>query len=982
MPHEEATPLIIENEPIIENQQEQVSLEEPVEEVPYEEITLQEYNEQAPVNDIIEEENVQQVEELIQPQAEQLPVESSNEKELNQEKTFNFLSNIIQKADNGFIIQLTAQNGAGKSSIVNSVRNSLTQEKILWLTGQCQPFNQIVPFGLMKDLFKNLFNLPSQIINIEEAKKSINHTIQNIMEIDNKAIEHSIAKLVLSDNIVERTDINANLYEVYNTIESIFNVISNKLKCVLIIEDFEYIDKSSLDCLKFLIGRGLLNNKFHIIINQVPEVNAKDQLMNMGIDNRIFTIKLLPLQPDETLQTMMSMLNGQDIIPTKLKNKIIEKAKGIPLYVEQVFWILYNSGAIVRDGEAYKFNPEASAIDIPETIEELIQLRIGQIHSLSASAFNILTMSSILGYKFIPVIAQNITNMKAEEFSHILQTLGTMGIFVQADKLNISFKHKLIWDACYQTLLTLPQKSEYFTQAYNILKNYTKTSSAMLALIAESSNNNREALNQWGGASQESIVLGDSETFTKAQQRALSLIDMTDIPEKEAIKNNIYEQLGVINFEINPQEATTYLSNAIIQGEKDNNIPKIIELSGYLAKSCEIIGNYAGSVECSDKALALLNKDQMPLDYALLNYSKIEPLVNLGKLEEAIILTSHDVLPILHQAFENKSTISGLSMSELTYIMLESELLLGKALVYQGNKNALNVLQSTASKAVELEVVDIEVQARLFEAIYKTIQGDTKSSNAMLEYLKTIIPKVKNKNTIKIYWGAANLLLQFIEGNANEASNIAFTLLTMAQEQKDYNIEALAKFMIGKLLKDARNYENANTMFNDTIQYCSEHKLATGALMGWYLIAESKLTLGDLDNALEIATKALDVATKSNINNHLFKVLLNKVMSEVYILKGDFENSKMYIEQAIELATHMELFFLISKLYMAYGKTYQEYAISSEHNRQNFVHNAHSLYITALQTAERIDNEQLIAQVNKEIIDLETFCQLSGIQIS
>lgn len=703
--------------------------------------------------------------------------------------------------------------------------------------------------------------------------------------------------------------------------------------------------------------------------------------MSLGIDNRIFTIKLLPLQNEEVLKAMTAMLNGQDIIPTKLKNRIVEKSKGLPLYVEQVFWILYNSAAIIRDGDLYKFNPEASAIDLPDSTEELLQIRLSQINTLSPSAFNILLATSLFGYKFLHSFAQNLINIKPEEFAHLFQTLGSMGIYVQADKNNIGFKHKLIWDACYQALMSSPQKSEYYNQAYNLLKNYTKSPAAMLALVAENANQSGEALNQWNVSSQESILLGDVETYINSQHRVLALIDVLNIPEKEAVKNNIFEQLGIMNYEIKPEEASKYLSNVIVQAEKDNNIAKIIDLSGYLSRSCELLGNYAGSVECSDKALSLINKQEMPLEFALLSYSKLEPLVNLGKLEEAIILASHDVLPILINAFENKETLADLSIKELAFIMLESELLLAKALVFQGNKAALHTLQSVASKAVDLEMINIEAEARLLESIFKTIQGDTKSTTAMLEYLKTIIPKVKNKSSIKLYWSISNLLLKLIDGNADEVNNIAFTVLAIAQEIRDYNIQALAKYVIGKLLKDARTFDNANTMYNDTIQYSSEYRLATAALVGWYLIADIRLTQGDFENGITIALKALDIASKPNINNHLFKALLNKVIAEIYIAKGDFDNFKIYIEQAIDIAITMELYFLATKLYESYGKAYQEFAVTLKDDRKANAANAHSLYVMALQNAEKIDNEKLITEVNKDITDLDTFCQLSGIQI-
>lgn len=905
----------------------------------------------------------------------------SNEKELNSEKAHLFLFNLIQKAENGFVVELSAKDGAGKTSVISGVRNALSQEKILWLNGQCQPFNQFVPFGLIKDIFKNLFNLPSQIININESKQSIVNTLENALGIKDNAIERTLTNLIFSEIDHQKTDIMANQVEFYNNIQTIFNAVTSKVNSALIIEDVEYIDKSSLECIKHLIQNGLLNHKFQIIVTHIPEFNFKNHLSDLEIDNRIFTLKLKPLETAETQNALLNMLNGFDIIPSKLKNKIIEKSKGLPLYIEQAVWILYNSGAIIKDDEGLKFNPEASAIDLPDTVEDLIQIRIGQINTLSANAFNIITAASILGYKFIPPIIQNLSNINQQEFTQLLNTLGSMGFFVQTDKHNLIFKHKLIWQGCYQALNNSPQKTTYLRNSLNILINYTKSSASILALIAENADMFKEALTEWSNASQQALTIGDIDVYTRTQERALSLIENIDIPEKDKIKNNIYEQLGITNYSNNPEQASNYLANAILNAENDNNIAKVVYLSGFLAKASEFKGDYAGSLECSDKAISLIDKEILPLEHALLNYSKLETLFNLGRLEELIVLASHDILPILNQAFEKKKTIADLEMNELASIMLETELFIGKALAFQGNKNCIQVLQSVATKAVELDNADIEAIARLTEAIFKTVQGDLKSTNAMLEYIKSVIPRIKDKNYAKCYWALTNLAVKMVEGEYDQVSNIAFTVSGIAKDFKDFHMQAILKLLIGKILKEAKNFENANAMYNDTIQYSSEHKLATCALLGWYFIADIKIDEGNLDNALGIAAKALEVASKPNINNSIFKILLNKLISEVYMLKGDFENSKIYIEQAIELATKMELHLFLTKLYLLYGKSYQEMAVSNELNRQENAINAQAFYLTSLQFAERIENESLIGQINNEINNLNTFCQLAGIKL-
>jgi len=233
-----------------------------------------------------------------------------------------------------------------------------------------------------------------------------------------------------------------------------------------------------------------------------------------------------------------------------------------------------------------------------------------------------------------------------------------------------------------------------------------------LALHAEFAQLNQDALIYWNQAVQQAIAVGDVQLYTISQQEILNVIDYVDLPEKEDLKLSIYEQVGKINYEIDPAEAIKYLSTAIYEREKKNHIVQMIDLTGYLARSCDLTGNYTGVIECADKALALISKKEMPIEYSLLIYSKLEAIYNLGQFEEAITLARIEIIPTIEESINKNLSISGLNLENLNYVKFETELILSKALSAQGNKEASIVSNALALRAGERGYTDIEIQAR------------------------------------------------------------------------------------------------------------------------------------------------------------------------------------------------------------------------------------------------------------------------------
>jgi adenylate cyclase len=69
--------------------------------------------------------------------------------------------------------------------------------------------------------------------------------------------------------------------------------------------------------------------------------------------------------------------DGKDLIP--LKQLIIDKTEGNPFFMEEMVQVLFDEGALVRDGAAVTLAKPANELKIPPTVQGILAARIDRL---------------------------------------------------------------------------------------------------------------------------------------------------------------------------------------------------------------------------------------------------------------------------------------------------------------------------------------------------------------------------------------------------------------------------------------------------------------------------------------------------------------------------------------------------------------------------------------------------------------------------
>jgi hypothetical protein len=186
------------------------------------------------------------------------------------------------------------------------------------------------------------------------------------------------------------------------------------------------------------------------------------------------------------------------------------------------------------------------------------------------------------------------------------------------------------------------------------------------------------------------------------------------------------------------------------------------------------------------------------------------------------------------------------------------------------------------------------------------------------------------------------------------------------------------KSLLGKVFKDTNKVDNALDIFNEQIAYFSKEKMAIGALLTWYLIAEAKLA-ADAYEASDIATKALEVAQSPKIDNHFFVILLKIILAKSAMSTSDYTTAKMHITDAIKVAKQYGMEDQLSRLYLLYGKYFQELGLSPSDEQKKYLEGAKKMYQFAENLVKQTKNSHIHIELEQAKGVLKSFANVNGI---
>lgn len=868
------------------------------------------------------------------------------------------------------IISLSGKQGVGKSIVLKSAINGLKANQVTWLYGECNPITQLTPCGLIQDILLTFFNITNFCSDNLKFKKDTQKFFQNdFSDLTNEEI-FNLVNFLYPSNKAYFEDIIANKEKTFVFLEKVLATIIDNNETVFVIDNFEAIDGMSYEFLHRLLNSDFVKKAFKILITYSELRPAIGYLYGPNLKKKAYLdIALDNFDKNQINSFINQIIPTEKALPSELKQQIYDNSVGNPAVLEQIVNFLVD----------YEAKNMTYIKTLPKTFNEIINKRLSLLEQDSPFLTDFLIAAAVQGIKFYPAILMEVFEASEDEMVRVLELLQKTGFVIRANDFAYTFKNSMLWSTTLELIKTKEKFATIAQKTLRIYDNYTLSSTSTLAVLAQNSGQKEMAFNLWTKNMRLASYIGDTNLYIISQKQCLTLIETIQSVNVTLIKSNIYERLGKLLTDINTAEALIYLPKAVSNAKERNDILKEIELTGYLANCCIKLGDYFTTIECIDSVIEKVD-GQFELEIAMLKSRKLDALLNIGNCGQIINLVDNEIMPVFEK-YINIKNHKNISIESLYGAWLKTYLVLANALVFQGNNRAFEVLATLFElfKKNEFDNQLFICKAKLSLAFAHTIKGEVEESEKILEEIIINYKTDIMDNEAISRWNFINIINNFIHKKYAGLKEELFQVVTFANNINDHFTKNILKTLLGKILKDEENVKKAAEIYGEQITYFAKEKNAIGALLCWYLIAESDLIIEGPEKCLEIAQKALEVAQGPKINNYMFIALYNKVIAEAYMAKSDYESAKVYLEKAIMISKKFEMLDLLAKLYLLYGKYLQDIALVNSTARIDYVTGASTMYKKAQMIAQTIKNEYILGKIEKAKTVLNSFCQLNGI---
>src|ERR1051326_5882357 len=118
---------------------------------------------------------------------------------------------------------------------------------------------------------------------------------------------------------------------------------------------------------------------------------------------------------------MQALLDGLvPGLPPDLKDQILARAEGVPLYAVETVRMLLDRGLLTRDDDVYHPTGEIETLEVPESLHGLIAARLD---GLSPDERHLLQDAAVLGKTFTRSVLAGLTQLSDDELDVLLAAL-------------------------------------------------------------------------------------------------------------------------------------------------------------------------------------------------------------------------------------------------------------------------------------------------------------------------------------------------------------------------------------------------------------------------------------------------------------------------------------------------------------------------------------------------------------------------------
>ena len=375
-------------------------------------------------------------------------------------------------AGHGQAIIVVGEAGIGKSRLVQAVKEVAAGDNAEMVHISCSSFHAQNPLFPFAEEISRLVGFAEGDATAEKLDKIDAFLLQRGQEVAALApVLAALLSLPVDDRYPPQGLSPQALKQ--RTLEVLSDLVfqpAGKGAMLVVFDDAHWADPTSLDLLSLAL-RAIARRPVLVIVTCRPEFEVPWR----GSDH-LTTLSLQRLTPAQSQKLILAVTGGKTF-PDSIVKTIIEKADGVPLFVEEFTRNIVEFGLLAETADGYALTGPLPPLAIPTTLHDSLMARLDRL----PTAKEIAQIGSAIGRQFDYELIAAVTDLSDDKLQDALARLRDAEIVFDEGappKSSYLFKHALVQDAAYDSLLRRRRQTLHSRIATALETKFTDTADA------------------------------------------------------------------------------------------------------------------------------------------------------------------------------------------------------------------------------------------------------------------------------------------------------------------------------------------------------------------------------------------------------------------------------------------------------------------------------------------------------------------------
>ena len=379
----------------------------------------------------------------------------------------------------GQVVTINGEAGIGKSVLLEGLKAEILAENSPQLTMRCSPYHTNSALYPVIKHFKRLAQWQAEDSNetrLDKLETMLKRYEQPLEE--SVPLMASLLSLALPDGqypILELTPLEQK-QQTQDMIVGISMEVAEQRPFLQLWEDLHWADPSTQELIGLLIDQAPTTSLLMMLTSR-PEF-----VPTWPPRSHITPITLNRLERSHA-EAMVTRIAEQKQLPGEVIEHIVTKTDGVPLYVEELTKTILSSDILREAGDHLELTGPLSSLSIPETLQESLMARLDRLPQVREIA----QLGSVLGREFAYEMITGLSTIDEATLQQGLRQLVEAELLYQRGRppqARYIFKHALVQDAAYGSLLRRPRQHHHMQVAQLLESQFPDIAEANPELVA------------------------------------------------------------------------------------------------------------------------------------------------------------------------------------------------------------------------------------------------------------------------------------------------------------------------------------------------------------------------------------------------------------------------------------------------------------------------------------------------------------------